>query len=284
MTEASAVPDLVRSVDRDRRPEGTAVRVGQVVIGGPDVVVMAGPCAVESRSQILAAARGVADAGADLLRGGAFKPRTSPYSFRGLGEEGLALLAEARTATGLPVVTEVLDPRQVGLVAGTADMLQIGSRNMQNFALLEEVGRANRPVLLKRGMASTLDELLYAAEYVLAGGNDRVILCERGIRTFETTTRNTLDLNAIPLLKRLTHLPVVVDPSHGTGHGWMVPHLARAAVAVGADGLLIEVHPYPDGALSDGAQALTVADFRRLMASLTPVAAAVGRRMLQPVG
>ncbi|MEJ2502431.1 MAG: 3-deoxy-7-phosphoheptulonate synthase, partial [Gemmatimonadota bacterium] len=178
-------------------------------------------------------ARGVAAAGADILRGGAFKPRTSPYSFRGLKEDGLALLAEARAATGLPVVTEVLDPRQVELVGGTADMLQVGSRNMQNFALLEEVGHADLPVLLKRGMASTIDELLYAAEYIVAAGNPRVVLCERGIRSFEPATRNTLDLNAVPLLKRMTHLPVIVDPSHGTGHAWLVPDLARAAVAVG---------------------------------------------------
>lgn len=271
-----------RRVDRPAHPAGSVVRVGAVPVGGPGIVIMAGPCAVESREQVLATARGVAAAGAHILRGGAFKPRTSPYSFRGLKEEGLALLAEARAATGLPVVTEVLDPRQVELVGGTADMLQIGSRSMQNFALLEEVGRTDTPILLKRGMSSTVEEFLYAAEYVLAQGNEQVVLCERGIRTFATSTRNTLDLNAVPLLKRRTHLPVVVDPSHGTGHAWMVAHLSRAAVAVGADGLLIEVHPDPGAALSDGEQSLSVEDFERLMPTLDAVAVAVGRGVLQP--
>lgn len=271
-----------RRVDRPAHPAGSVVRVGGVPVGGPGIVVMAGPCAVESREQVLATARGVAAAGAHILRGGAFKPRTSPYSFRGLKEEGLALLAEARAATGLPVVTEVLDPRQVELVGGTTDMFQIGSRSMQNFALLEEVGRTDTPILLKRGMSSTIEEFLYAAEYVLAQGNERVVLCERGIRTFATSTRNTLDLNAVPLLKRSTHLPVIVDPSHGTGHAWMVAHLSRAAVAVGADGLLIEVHPDPGAALSDGEQSLSVEDFERLMPTLDAVAVAVGRGVLQP--
>lgn len=271
-----------RRVDRPAHPAGSVVRVGGVPVGGPGIVVMAGPCAVESREQVLATARGVAAAGAHILRGGAFKPRTSPYSFRGLKEEGLALLAEARAATGLPVVTEVLDPRQVELVGGTTDMFQIGSRSMQNFALLEEVGRTDTPILLKRGMSSTIEELLYAAEYVLAQGNEQVVLCERGIRTFATSTRNTLDLNAVPLLKRRTHLPVIVDPSHGTGHAWMVAHLSRAAVAVGADGLLIEVHPDPGAALSDGEQSLSVEDFERLMPTLDAVAVAVGRAVLQP--
>ncbi|MFW6205628.1 MAG: 3-deoxy-7-phosphoheptulonate synthase [Gemmatimonadota bacterium] len=283
MIEHSHGSTPTRHVDRPVHPAGSIIMVGDVPLGGPDVIVIAGPCAVESRTQLLDTARGVADAGAHILRGGAFKPRTSPYSFRGLREEGLELLAEARTATGLPVVTEVLDPRQVELVGGTADMFQIGSRSMQNFALLEEMGRVDRPVLLKRGMSSTVDELLFAAEYILAGGNDRVVLCERGIRTFATSTRNTLDLNAVPLLKRLTHLPVIVDPSHGTGHAWMVPQLARGAVAVGADGLLIEVHADPGSALSDGEQSLTVPAFRELMPALAAVASAVGRSVLQPV-
>lgn len=270
-----------RRVDRDTRPQGSVVSVAGVDVGGPDLVVMAGPCAVESRDQVVATARAVARAGAAILRGGAFKPRTSPYSFQGLEQEGLALLAEARRATGLPVVTEVLDPRHLGMVADVADMLQVGSRNMQNVALLKEVGQADMPVLLKRGMAATVDELLFAAEYILSRGNERVVLCERGIRTFTTSTRNTLDLNAVPILKRRTHLPVIVDPSHGTGHAWLVPHLARAAVAVGADGLLLEVHIDPAKALSDGAQSLSVEDFEGLMPSLDAVAAAIGRAVLQ---
>jgi 3-deoxy-7-phosphoheptulonate synthase len=282
MSAQARSPGTGRWVDRERRPEGTVVTVRGVPVGGPEVVIMAGPCSVESREQLLDTARGVAAAGADVLRGGVFKPRTSPYAFRGLREEGLALLAEARSATGLPVVTEVLDPRQVELVGATADMLQVGSRNMQNFALLEEVGRADRPVLLKRGMASTIDELLYAAEYIVAQGNNRVVLCERGIRSFEPATRNTLDLNAIPLLKRLTHLPVIADPSHGTGHAWMVPDLSRAAIAVGADGLLIEVHRNPSAALSDGDQSLTIPDFERLVPTLRAVAGAIGRSVLEP--
>ena len=268
--------------DRSRHPEETVLTVGGVEVGGPSVVVMAGPCSVESRPQILAAARAVRDGGGHLLRGGAFKPRTSPYSFRGLKEEGLRLLAEARAATGLPVVTEVMDARDLELVCTYADVLQIGARNMQNFALLSEVGRLHRPVLLKRGMSSTVQDLLLAAEYVLSQGNDAVILCERGIRTYEPASRNTLDLNAVPLLKRRTHLPVVVDPSHGTGHAWMVPHLARAAVAVGADGLLVEVHPDPPCALSDGAQSITPEVFTAMMEALEPVAQAVGRSLAVP--
>lgn len=271
-----------RRVDRATNPEGSVISVGGVPVGGPGFVVFAGPCAVETRAQLLETARSVAAAGARVLRGGAFKPRTSPYSFRGLAEEGLRLLAEARAATGLPVVTELLDPRHIEMVAESADMFQVGSRNMQNFALLEEVGRADRPILLKRGMASTLDELLYAAEYIAAQGNERIALCERGIRTFGVSTRNTLDLSAVPLLKRLSHLPVIVDPSHGTGHAWMVPHLARAAVAVGADGLLIEVHPDPGSALSDGPQSLTLEAFRELMPTIAAVATAIGRPVLEP--
>jgi 3-deoxy-7-phosphoheptulonate synthase len=269
----------LRWVPREARPEGTRVTVGGVTIGGREIVVIAGPCAVESEAQLLSTARAVKASGARLLRGGAFKPRTSPYSFRGLGTEGLRLLARARDVTGLPVVTEVMDARQLPDVMAVADMLQIGSRNMQNFTLLDEVGRCGVPVLLKRGMSATLDELLAAAEYVLRGGTDQVVLCERGIRTFEPSTRSTLDLNAVPMLKRRTHLPVIVDPSHGTGHAWMVPHLARAAIAAGADGLIVEVHCDPEAALSDGAQSLTLEAFRELAGEVAAVAAAVGRRM-----
>jgi 3-deoxy-7-phosphoheptulonate synthase len=262
----------------DNQP-GSIVAIRDVEIGGLPVVVMAGPCAVESREQIIATARAVSGSGARILRGGAFKPRTSPYSFRGLKAEGLRLLAEARRETGLPVVTEVMDARHLDLVCEHADMLQIGSRNMQNFTLLDEVGRCQLPVLLKRGMSATIHEFLHAAEYILSKGNNRVVLCERGIRTFETATRNTLDLNAVPVLKRRTHLPVVVDPSHGTGHAWMVPDLARAAVAVGADGLLVEVHFRPDEALSDSVQSLEPSAFESMMRSLKTVAQAVGREL-----
>lgn len=268
--------------ERQHRPGGTEVTVRDVTIGGHSFVIIAGPCAVENRLQLMVTATAVRAAGAHILRGGAYKPRTSPYAFRGLKEEGLMLLSEARRTAGLPVVTEVLDPRHVGRVSEYADMLQIGSRNMQNYSLLEEVGQGDRPVLLKRGMAATIDEFLFAAEYVLARGNDRVVLCERGIRTFEPATRNTLDLSAVPLLKRRTHLPVVVDPSHGCGLAWMVPHLARAAVAIGADGLLVEVHHQPEVALSDGAQSLTVPAFDAMVRSLRPVAAAVGRDLPEP--
>jgi len=242
-------------------------------------VVMAGPCAVEGREELLEAAQAVRRAGAHLLRGGAYKPRTSPYSFQGLGEEGLHILAEARRTTDLPVVTEVMAPEQVPLVATYADILQIGARNMQNYALLHAVGEAQRPVLLKRGMMSTVEELLMSAEYILSHGNERVILCERGIRTFESYTRNTLDINAVPLLKQLSHLPVVVDPSHGTGKWELVAAVSRAAVAAGADGLIIEVHPHPSRALSDGAQSLKPETFAQLMADLRAVAQAVGREL-----
>ncbi len=266
-----------RLVQRSTHPSNTIVRVGDVVFGGPEIVIAAGPCAVESEGQLISTARAVKAAGARLLRGGAFKPRTSPYSFQGLKDDGLALLALARALTRLPVVTEVMDARQLPLVLPVADLLQIGSRNMQNYTLLEEVGRLRHPVLLKRGMSATIDEYLQAAEYILKGGNDQVILCERGIRTFEPSMRNTMDLNAIPMLKRLTHLPVIVDPSHGTGHAWMVPALARAAIAAGADGLLVEVHCDPPAALSDGQQSLTPEAFAELTRSLVPIAAAVGR-------
>ena len=260
-------------------PQDTVVSVNGIEIGGRQVVVMAGPCAVESRDQLLETARAVKEAGAQVLRGGAFKPRTSPYSFQGLGEKGLRLLAEAREETGLAVVTEVMDPHKVPLVTTYADILQIGARNMQNYALLHAVGEAQRPVLLKRGMMSTIEELLMAAEYILSHGNGRVILCERGIRTFEQYTRNTLDISAVPLLKQLSHLPVIVDPSHGTGKWELVEPLSRAAVAAGADGLIIEVHPHPEKALSDGAQSLKPARFAALMRGLRPVAEAVGRTL-----
>jgi 3-deoxy-7-phosphoheptulonate synthase len=270
-------PAVLPLVAREARPEGTVVTVRGVAIGGPGVVVIAGPCAVENERQLLATARAVKAGGAKMLRGGAFKPRTSPYSFQGLKKEGLELLALARAETGLPIVTEVMDARQLPLVAAYADMLQIGSRNMQNFTLLEEVGRCRLPVLLKRGMSATLDEYLQAVEYVMKGGNDQVTLCERGIRTFEPSTRSTLDLNAVPMLKRRTHLPVLVDPSHGTGHAWMVPAMACAAIAAGADGLLIEVHCDPPHAFCDGHQSLTPEEFARTTSAVAAVAAAVGR-------
>jgi len=268
--------------DRGSKPEGTLVEVRGVAIGGPAVVVTAGPCAVESPEQLLATARAVQASGASILRGGAFKPRTSPYSFQGLKEEGLELLKWVSSETGLPVVTEVMDTRRIEEVCACSDMLQVGSRHMHSYPLLEEVGRAGKPVLLKRGWCATLDEFLYAAEYVLKAGNDQVVLCERGIRTFEPATRNTLDLNAIPVLKRATHLPVIVDPSHGTGHWWMVPGMSRAAVAAGADGLLVEVHVHPDEALSDGTQSLRPERFEALMREVEAVAQAVGRTLTRP--
>jgi 3-deoxy-7-phosphoheptulonate synthase len=277
----------VRDVMEDDRPyvlasrefkgASTCVRVGDVVFGGRDVVLIAGPCAVESREQITAVARAVKATGGRMLRGGAFKPRTSPYTFQGLGEAGLALLQEVGAAFGLPVVTEVLAPEQVPLVARYADMLQIGSRNSQNFPLLRAAGRSGKPVMLKRGMAAELDELLSSAEYVLSEGNDQVVLCERGIRAFEPRTRFTLDVVAVPLLKHLSHLPVIVDPSHATGFATLVPDAARAAVAAGADGVLIEAHPRPREARSDGAQALAFDELDALVPSLRAIAAAVGR-------
>jgi 3-deoxy-7-phosphoheptulonate synthase len=268
--------------DRASKPEGTLVDVRGVTVGGTAVVVMAGPCAVETPEQLLATARAVQASGATILRGGAFKPRTSPYSFQGLKDHGLELLKWVSGETGLPIVTEVMDTRRVEQVCAYADMLQVGSRHMHSYPLLEEVGRASKPVLLKRGWCATIEEFLYAAEYVLKAGNDQVVLCERGIRTFEPATRNTLDLNAIPVLKRATHLPVIVDPSHGTGHWWMVPWMSRAAVAAGADGLLVEVHPEPDEALSDGAQSLKPERFDALMREVDAVAQAIGRTVAHP--
>jgi 3-deoxy-7-phosphoheptulonate synthase len=267
-------PDLVR---RSSRPEGTIVDVNGIKIGGKEIVIMAGPCAVESEEQLIETAKSVRAGGASLLRGGAFKPRTSPYSFQGLGKEGLEMLKRARNETGLPVVSEVMDTRQVETVARYVDMLQIGSRNMQNFPLLKEVGRTSKPILLKRGMMATIDEYLNAAEYLLSQGNTQVVLCERGIRTFESSTRYTLDLNAIPLLKQRTHLPVLVDPSHGTGLRSLVPTMAKASLAAGADGLLMEVHYRPDEALCDGSQSLYPEEFGMMMEDLRKIAEAVGR-------
>lgn len=267
---------------RDFKPSDTVVMAGQQPVGGRDFVVMAGPCSVENREQLVRTARSVAASGATLLRGGAFKPRTSPYAFQGLGSEGLNLLGEGRRQTGLPIITEVMEPAQVALVAETADVLQIGARNMQNFPLLKEIGRAGKPTMLKRGLSATIEEWLMAAEYIMHAGNPNVILCERGIRTFETATRNTLDLSAIPVIKRQSHLPVIADPSHGTGHRYLVEPMALAAAAAGADGLLIEVHPEPDSALSDGPQSLTLEQFEHLMHTLEHVLGAIGRPLARP--
>lgn len=264
---------------RDFQPSDSTFLVNDHTVGGTQITIMAGPCAVESREQILETAQLVRDAGAHLLRGGAFKPRTSPYSFQGLGQEGLEYLAEAGAATELPTVTEVMAPEQVALVGQYADVLQVGTRNMQNYALLHAVGESDLPVLLKRGMMCTIEELLMSAEYIMSHGNRRVMLCERGIRTFETYTRNTLDINAVPVLKELTHLPVIVDPSHATGKWNLVSAVSRAAVAAGADGLIVEVHPRPEQALSDGGQSLRATRFAELMAQLKRVAQAVDRAL-----
>ena len=268
-----------KRASREFRPEDTIVKIGQVNVGGEEVAVAAGPCAVEDRDMLFATARSVKEAGAVLLRGGAFKPRTSPYSFQGLGEEGLKLLKEASEEFGLPVVTEVMDTRQVALVARYADVIQIGARNMQNFPLLTEVGKTEKPVVLKRGMAASIKELLMSAEYILNQGHNRVILCERGIKTFEDATRFTADISAIPVIKALSHLPVIFDPSHAAGRWDLVSPLARAAVAAGADGLLIEVHSQPDKALSDGPQALLPNRFVALMEDLREIAKVLGRRL-----
>jgi 3-deoxy-7-phosphoheptulonate synthase len=264
---------------REFRKEDTVIDVGGRLIGGKKVCVMAGPCSVENRTAMLSIAEKVKEAGASFIRGGAFKPRTSPYDFQGLGEEGLKCLAEARGKTGLPVITEIMDPRDMEIVEKYADIIQIGTRNMQNFRLLLEVGMGVKPVLLKRGLSATIKEWLMAAEYIMSRGNQNVMLCERGIRTFETATRNTLDLSAVPVLKQLTHLPVIVDPSHGVGKWNLVAPMAKAAVAAGADGLIIEVHTNPEEALSDGEQSLKPDVFGRLMSELKPVALAVGREI-----
>ncbi|MBF0317439.1 MAG: 3-deoxy-7-phosphoheptulonate synthase [Nitrospirae bacterium] len=264
---------------RDFKKDNTVIDVNGVKIGGNKIVVIAGPCAIESREILMAIADKVKEAGAGFIRGGAFKPRTSPYTFQGLGEEGLKILAEARQRTNMPIVTELMDPRDLMTMVRYADIIQIGTRNMQNFRLLLEVGMTDKPVLLKRGMSATIKEWLMAAEYIMSRGNHKVILCERGIRTFETTTRNTLDLSAIPVLKQLTHLPVVVDPSHAVGRWDLVAPMAKAAVAAGADGLLIEVHTTPEEACSDGEQSLKPDVFKELMEQLKPIAAAVGREI-----
>ena len=262
---------------RELVPQNTVFPLDGVQVGGDQVLIIAGPCAVESRSQLMETAVAIKEAGAQALRGGAYKPRTSPYSFQGLGEEGLELLAEARQATGLPVITEVMSPEMVPTVARYCDVLQIGARNMQNYPLLHAAGESQHPVLLKRGMSATIDELLMSAEYILSHGNRRVMLCERGIRTFETATRNTTDINAVPVLKGLTHLPVILDPSHSTGHAEYVIPVARAAIAAGADGLIVEVHCRPEEALSDGGQSLRPEQFAGMVRQVRQIAQAVGR-------
>ena len=275
--ECHRIASPYKLASRHFRPAGTVVKIGDVAIGGDEVVVMAGPCSVESRDQIECSAEIVARAGAKVIRGGAFKPRSSPYSFQGLGEEGLRMLREAADRNGLLVISEVMDHTQIPLMLEYVDILQVGARNMQNFNLLRELGKIRKPVLLKRGISATIEELLLSAEYILSGGNYDVILCERGIRTFESYTRNTMDISAIPVVKKLSHLPIVADPSHGTGRRDKVLPMARAAVAAGADGLLVEVHHDPDHALSDGAQSLKPEQFQELMTQLKMIAPAVGR-------
>jgi len=282
--EVVHISEPFKLASRAFRPSGTVIAVGDVRIGGDEVIVMAGPCSAESDEQVQATAAAVKRAGAKVLRGGAFKPRSSPYSFQGLGEDGLRMLRDAAAAHTLKLVSEVMDPSQIELVDRYADIFQVGARNMQNFSLLRELGRARKPVLLKRGISATIEEWLLSAEYVLGGGNMDVMLCERGIRTFETYTRNTLDISAIPIVKKLSHLPIFVDPSHGTGRRDKVAPMARAAVAAGADGLIIEVHTDPDKALSDGAQTLFPSQFDRLMAELRIIAPAIGRSIcVEPV-
>jgi 3-deoxy-7-phosphoheptulonate synthase len=268
---------VTMKADKKIKPEPIRVKVNGIEIGGREVIIIAGPCAVESMEQLAETAISVRKSGAKILRGGAFKPRSSPYSFQGLGEEGLKMLRDISIETGLPVVTEVMDTRQIETVCRYADMLQVGSRNMQNYPLLKEVGMTRKPVLLKRGMMATIEEFLLAAEYILSQGNEQVVLCERGIRTFENSTRNTLDLSAVPMLKKLSHLPVIVDPSHGTGLRWMVPVMAKAAVAAGADGIIVEVHYKPEEALCDGQQSIDLNEFRQMMKDLSRIAEAVDR-------
>lgn len=273
------IPPKIRLAIKNRESHKTIIRVDDVNIGGDEIAVMAGPCSVESMDQMILAAHAVKEAGAQILRGGAYKPRTNPYSFQGLGKKGLELLALARDETGLPIVTEVMSPEDVELVEAYTDILQIGSRNMQNFPLLKKVGRANKPVLLKRGMSATFNEWLGCAEYILNEGNPDVILCERGIRTFEQMTRNTLDISAAPIIHQISHLPVIIDPSHGTGTRSLVEPMAKAAIAAGADGVMIEVHPHPDEALCDGAQSLSPDEFQSLMKGIKPIIMAVNRRL-----
>lgn len=280
----SPLSSKFKLVSKDFQPEPTVVRLGDLQIGGPKFVVMAGPCAVENREQLLECARHVKACGGNVVRGGAFKPRTSPYSFQGLGEEGLQILAAAREETGLPVITEVISPESVPLVCRYADILQIGARNMQNYALLEAAGKARTPVMLKRGLMSTIEEMLLAAEYLMSNGNTQVILCERGIRTYEKATRNTLDLSAVPVIKEKSHLPVIIDPSHAVGYVAYVESMALAAAACGADGIIVETHPRPAEAFSDGQQSLDFPAFARLMEKIAPVAAAVGRPLAREQG
>jgi 3-deoxy-7-phosphoheptulonate synthase len=277
--EVIPVTHAYKLVSREVKQEESVVTIGGVPIGGKDLVVVAGPCAVESLEQTLTVAKAVKKGGAQLLRGGAFKPRTSPYSFQGLGEEGLKILAQAREATGLPVITEAVDVEGVDLVERYADAIQIGARNMQNFSLLKRAGRAKKPVVLKRGMSATLEEFLMSAEYILSEGNYAVVLCERGVRTFSDFSRNTLDLAVVPAVKKISHLPILVDPSHGTGRREKVAPLSRAAAAVGADGIMVEVHHDPDRALSDGPQSITPEMFEALMAELRQIAPVIGRRL-----
>jgi 3-deoxy-7-phosphoheptulonate synthase len=282
--EVLRITEPYKLASRTFKPERTAVSFGDFKIGGDEVIVMAGPCSIETEAQIAASAAAVKRAGAKILRGGAFKPRSSPYSFQGLGEEGLRMIRVAADAEGLKVASEVMDVSQIDLVATYADILQVGARNMQNYTLLRELGKTRTPVLLKRGISATIEEWLLSAEYVLSGGNTDVILCERGIRTFESYTRNTMDISAIPVIQKLSHLPIIADPSHGTGLRDKVTPMARAAVAAGADGLIIEVHPDPDQALSDGAQSIFPKQFDRLMAELRIIAPAIGRSIcLEPV-
>ncbi|MBK5292695.1 MAG: 3-deoxy-7-phosphoheptulonate synthase [Acidobacteriia bacterium] len=277
--ECRRIMSPYKLASRSFKPSGTVVQVGGISIGGNRVVIMAGPCSVESRDQIQRSAEIVARAGASVLRAGAFKPRSSPYSFQGMGEAGLVLLRQAADANGLLVISEVMDASQIEMVAAHADILQIGARNMQNYTLLREIGKLRKPVVLKRGIAATVEEWLLSAEYILSGGNYEVILCERGIRTFESYTRNTMDISAIPVIKKLSHLPIIGDPSHGTGRRDFVLPMARAAVAAGADGLLVEAHPDPDRALSDGAQSLRPEQLNELMGQLRIIAPAVGRTL-----
>jgi 3-deoxy-7-phosphoheptulonate synthase len=264
---------------REVKATDSVIQVGGVAIGGPAIAIIAGPCSVESKEQICTTANLVKSSGANFLRGGAYKPRTSPYSFQGMEEDGLKLLASAKEVSGLPIVTEVMNPREIDLVAQYADVIQVGARNMQNFSLLKELGKIDKPILLKRGMMNTIKEFLMSAEYILAEGNNQLILCERGIRTFETATRNTLDISCIPVLKKETHLPIIIDPSHATGHWEMVESMSRASIAAGADGLIIEVHPDPVKAFSDGPQSLKPEKFARLMENLRPFAELMGRTL-----
>lgn len=271
---------IPKRVSLKQNQHRTIVKVNNVEFGGTKIPIIAGPCAVENKEQLFETAKSVASSGAKVLRGGAFKPRSSPYSFQGLGEEGLKLLSQVREETGMPIVTEVMDTRNIELVAKYADMIQIGSRNMQNFPLLKEAGRSGMPILLKRGMMATIEEFLHSAEYILNENNDQVVLCERGIRTFENSTRNTLDLSAIPMLKRVSHLPVIVDPSHGTGLRWMIPIMSKAAITAGADGLIIEVHYNPELALCDGKQSLEPLEFTKLMNEINKITQAIDREIL----